>query len=94
MISFSQENTPNGRKYKLALISLLVAVAGFAIIVMNPTTALIGLYGELTSAIFLINTAYYGGNVANKWATKKPLTPETRTNTVNEGDQEDGNVRG
>lgn len=85
-------DTPNGRKYKLALISLLVVVAGFAIIAMDPTTMMISLYEKLLWGIFGVNSSYYGGNVANKWVTKKPLTQQTSSNTV--GEDYNGNVRG
>ena len=84
-----------GRKYSVHLLSFFILAGGFSVVVMSPTPLLVTLFENLIWGLFLLNSGYYGGNVANKWVSgKKPLTPETRNNTVNEGDQEDGNVRG
>lgn len=85
-------NTVNGRKYKLALVSFLVLVGSFAIVSLDPKPILIDLFSDLVTGIFLIDTAYMGGNVANKWATKRPLTQRSQNTTVDEGDEHNGNV--
>jgi len=87
-----KSDTPNGRKYTLALVSLLVVVGGFAIIATDPTAAMISLYENLLWGIFGVNSSYYGGNVANKWVVKKPLTQQPPSNTL--GEDQNGNVRG
>lgn len=61
--------TPDGRKYRLAIISMFILLGGFGLAGLNPAFAAI--YTELITAILGINALYYGGNVGNKWVIGK-----------------------
>lgn len=61
--------TPDGRKYRLAIISMFVLLGGFGLAGLNPAFAAV--YAELVTAILGINALYYGGNVGNKWVIGK-----------------------
>ena len=63
-----EEITP-GRKYRLALISLLILLAGFGVSAVNPVLA--SLYPQLITGVISVLFVYCGGNVANKIVLKK-----------------------
>lgn len=59
----------DGRKYRLAIICLLVLLAGFGVAMLSPVFA--NLFSELVTAVLGILFVYNSGNVANKWAVGK-----------------------
>lgn len=62
-------NPANGRKYKLALISILAILAGFAMCAVNPV--FIAVFSELVAGVLGILFVYCGGNVGKSWAVGK-----------------------
>ncbi len=60
---------PDGRKYRLSLISLLVILTAFGIAILNPV--FVGLYSELVAGVLAILFVYCGGNVGKSWAVGK-----------------------
>lgn len=60
---------PDGRKYRLAIISLVIVLTGFGVACINPILA--KLYSELVAAVLGILFVYSGGNVAKEWANGK-----------------------
>lgn len=84
------EKLPDGRKYKLALICLIVLLAGFALASSNPI--FVKLYPDLVTAVLGIMFIYSGGNVANKWSigTKKSLSIASENNRLKEEGVENG----
>ncbi len=59
----------NGRKYKLALISVLAILAGFAMCAINPV--FIAVFSELVTGVLGVLLVYCGGNVGKSWAVGK-----------------------
>lgn len=84
--------TPDGRKYRMAIICLLVLLAGFALAGVNPVFA--KLYAELITAVLGVQAVYSGLNVANKYAISKKgdLTPPQAQPKVENGVSNDGPV--
>lgn len=67
------ENIPNGRKFKLTLLTLFLATAGFAVTAVVPVLA--SVYSELVSGLIGILLVYAGGNVGAKFAGKGAKLP-------------------
>ena len=63
------KDTEKSKKYRFALISLLTAVAGFAIASLLKTD--ISMFSAFITGIVSIYTAYNVGNVTNKWVISK-----------------------
>ena len=60
---------PDGRKYRLSILCLLIILAGFGVSTLSPVLA--GLFSELVAAVLGILFVYSGGNVAKTWAVGK-----------------------
>ena len=69
IIKSKTSKVPDGRKYRLAIISLLIVLAGFGLAALNPVLATV--LPELITGVLGINIVYNGGNVGNKLVTKK-----------------------
>lgn len=79
---------PNGRKYKLTLICLLLLTAGLALTTVNPLITKV--YAEFAGGIIGILLVYCGGNVSNKWVLGKAqdATVDTGNPPANPPDNE------
>ena len=86
-----KETLAAGRKFKLAIICLVILLAGFGIAGIAPAFA--ALYSELITAVLGTLFIYSGGNVAGKWAIgkKESLTLKGEDTTL-EGGTKDGDV--
>ena len=75
----------DGRKYRLALICLLVLLAGFGVGGLSPV--FVKLYPDLITAVLGVLFLYCGGNVANKWSVGKKdgLTVAQNGQTITQG---------
>lgn len=60
---------PDGRKYRLAFLSMMLMLAGFALSGINPVWE--SAYPEFISGVLGICLLYFGGNVSNKIVLKK-----------------------
>jgi len=69
-----------GRKYKLALVSLLVIFSSFVLSGLVP--GFVSIFEELIGGVVAILVVYCGGNITNKWVQKpKKDTKKEKTKT-------------
>jgi len=61
--------SPNGRKFTMGLICILVVLAGFALTLVSPI--LTKVYVDLVGGVVGVYLVYCGGNVSNKWVLSK-----------------------
>jgi len=61
----------NGRKYKLALITMTLLLAAFGLVALVPT--LERMFPDLATALVGTLLVYCGGNVGNKFVTGKGI---------------------
>ena len=69
MFNKNNNHLPDGRKFRLAILSLVILVIMILLSIPNP--GITGLISELITGILGINIIYNGGNVTNKWVIKK-----------------------
>lgn len=65
----SEKVTKDGRKYRMAMILILVILAAFALCIMNPVLA--SVFGEVVGGLVGIYIVYCGGNIGSKIALGK-----------------------
>jgi hypothetical protein len=69
MLKSKTDKAPDGRKYRMGILMMLVLLGGFALAGVNPVLA--SLYPELITGLGIIYLTYCGGNVGNKWVLGK-----------------------
>lgn len=69
MFKSKQNKPPDGRKYRMGIIMMLVLLGSFALAGVNPVLAAV--YPELITGLGIIYLTYCGGNVGNKWVLGK-----------------------
>lgn len=66
-------NTINGRKYRLTLLTLFLATAGYCVTALVPS--MFNVYNGFVSGLIGILLVYSGGNVGAKFANKGTELP-------------------
>lgn len=69
MLKQKQDKLPDGRKYRLAVIMMLVMLVGFGLAGLNPVMS--ALYPQLLTGLTAIYFTFCGGNIGSKWVTGK-----------------------
>lgn len=71
---FKKKNKlPDGRKYRLTIMTMLILLAAFGVAGLNP--ALAALYPQLVTALLGLVFVYCGGNIGNKFVSKNGGPP-------------------
>lgn len=69
MLKKDPNKLPDGRKFRLALISIMLLTAAFAMAAINPVLATA--LPDFITGLIGLNLVYNGGNVGNKWMLGK-----------------------
>lgn len=88
----SQEQRNSSRKYKLALIALLLVTGGWAASGLLPGLA--QMFSELTTGIMGVLMLYFTGNVSNKFVVGRHLVEQAKVATTKKAPEAAGEQNG
>jgi len=63
------DKLPDGRKYRMGIIMMMVMLVGFGLAGLNPVY--VSLFPSLLTGLSAIYFTFCGGNIGSKWVTGK-----------------------